>query len=149
MSSGEVLHRDAGRVLLIDGRDRVLLFLGHDPAAPETGSYWYPPGGGCEPGESRREAAVRELREETGVIATPGSLGDVVYRREARFRFNGAVYVQRESYYLLRRPGAQVHTGGLRGVEADAILAHRWWSRHELHTTSATVYPRQLAALVA
>jgi len=39
----------------------------------ERGGYWHSIAGGVEPGESALEAAVRELREETGVDA-----GDVL-----------------------------------------------------------------------
>jgi len=35
---------------------------------------WGLPGGGVEPGESVREAIVREVREETGLDVTPGRL---------------------------------------------------------------------------
>lgn len=38
---------------------------------------WSPPGGHIEPGERARDAAVREVREETGVEAGIGGLVDV------------------------------------------------------------------------
>ena len=37
--------------------------------SPEQGGYWHVVAGGVETGESPREAATRELREETGLIA--------------------------------------------------------------------------------
>jgi len=37
--------------------------------APELGGYWHAIAGAVEPGETEREAAVRELREETGLDA--------------------------------------------------------------------------------
>ncbi len=37
--------------------------------SPNLGSYWHVIAGGVEPGESSIEAAERELREETGLIA--------------------------------------------------------------------------------
>ena len=37
--------------------------------SPEQGGYWHVVAGGVEPGESVTEAAVRELQEETGLVA--------------------------------------------------------------------------------
>jgi dATP pyrophosphohydrolase len=52
--------------------------------SPESGGYWHPIAGTVEPGEAFHAAAVRELREETGLEA-PGlqPLGAFAYIRES------------------------------------------------------------------
>jgi len=68
-----VLTAAAGDVLLITRRARGL---------SSHAGQWALPGGRRDPGESAQEAALRELREETGVIATDvlGLLDDYVTR---------------------------------------------------------------------
>jgi dATP pyrophosphohydrolase len=53
-------------VLVFVRRDAEVLVVHR---APYLGSYWHSIAGGVEPGETEREAAVRELREETGLDA--------------------------------------------------------------------------------
>jgi ADP-ribose pyrophosphatase YjhB (NUDIX family) len=48
-------------VVVPDGRGRILLIRRTD------NNYWSIPGGGMEPGESVRQAASREVMEETGI----------------------------------------------------------------------------------
>jgi len=65
---GAVVHDDNGRLLLVQ--------RGREPA---RGS-WSLPGGRVEPGESAREAVVREVREETGLDVLPLELVGEVER---------------------------------------------------------------------
>jgi lipoyl(octanoyl) transferase len=54
---------------------RELLLLRRVPA---DGGYWHVVAGAIDPGESAREAAVRELQEETGLVAPLGEGVEVV-----------------------------------------------------------------------
>ncbi|MCG8919216.1 NUDIX hydrolase [Actinokineospora sp. PR83] len=140
--------RPAARVVLLDAADRVLLFHGHDPADPGD-SYWFTAGGGVEPGEDLRGAAVRELREETGVALAPDALTGPVWRRRVAFSFEGRNYDGEEWFFLARLPeGAEVSTDGFTELEARTIVEHRWWTAQDLRETPDTVYPVQLAELL-
>ena len=68
MTSTEPALRRAGRVLVIDPAGRVLLLEGFDPAEPGS-PFWFTIGGGLDEGEHSAQAALRELREEAGIVA--------------------------------------------------------------------------------
>jgi 8-oxo-dGTP pyrophosphatase MutT (NUDIX family) len=68
---------------------------------------WGLPKGGVEPGESREEAALREVREETGIEAEVdaelGSIDYWFYSRESHTRIHKTVH-----YFLMRASGGDV-----------------------------------------
>lgn len=65
---GQVRVR-VGGLLLHDGG---LLLAAHQGLLPEGSTFWSPPGGGWQFGESLHEALVREFEEETGLAVRVG-----------------------------------------------------------------------------
>jgi len=141
-----VIVRRAGRVVVVDARDRVLLLRGCDPARPDAGSWWLTPGGGVDDGETERDAAQRELREETGLDTRVD--GPIVLERVTEFDFDGRHFEQREQFFVVRVDAHEVQATELTEVEERALLGHRWWTHAELAATGDVVYPEQLLALL-
>ena len=147
--------RAAARVVVLDARDRVLLVRGHDAGAPER-SWWVSVGGGIAAGETAREAAVRELFEETGVRADPADLAGPVLRRSSIFDFARVTCRQDEEFFLLRLDHADDAVGtaareGWTELEADVLDELRWWAPDDLAAHAATgaeVFPIGLAAML-
>src|ERR1700689_3223177 len=87
--------RRASRLILLDDQRRVLLFR-HAGAKGE--SFWAPPGGGLESGETFEQAALREASEELGMSGFPVTfLGE----RTTDFVYKGNLVNQHECYFLI------------------------------------------------
>ena len=95
--------RPAGRVILLDPDDRVLLMRYDD--GPPNGVHWCTPGGGLNPGEDYAAGALRELAEETGWDDIT-LLGEV-HRREHTMEYADAIVRQVERFYLARTSQAR------------------------------------------
>jgi 8-oxo-dGTP diphosphatase len=108
-----------GAIIIEDAR--VLLVK---RAHPPIQGQWSIPGGALEIGELVREAAVREAREETGLIVEPGELlgvFDRVLRDPA----------QRVQYHYVLIDFLCHHIGGELQAASDALEV-RWFTRDEL-----------------
>ncbi|MFJ4233284.1 NUDIX hydrolase [Cellulosimicrobium cellulans] len=147
--------RRGARVLLLDDADRILLARGHDVDQPER-SWWFTIGGGVDPGESDRDAALREVREETGILLDPGALVGPVYTRSAIFDFYRQHCRQDEVLFLARVDDASGGGGdagtlsrdGWTDVELDVVDEMRWWSLDDLRGVEVEVFPEGLPDLV-
>ncbi len=142
--------RTSARVVLLDERDRVLLMRGRDPRTPEV-SFWFTIGGGVDPGETLRQAAVRELWEETGHSADPAALRGPLWRRVAMFPFDGELIRAEELFFVLRVACFEPEPGNMTAVERRSITGHRWCAAADipaLDGAGETVYPYHLDELL-
>jgi 8-oxo-dGTP pyrophosphatase MutT (NUDIX family) len=128
----ERIARTAARVLPVSPDGAVLLLQERDPAHPDA-PYWSSVGGGVEPGESLVDAAVRELREETGIVVVAGQLLGPLGSFEHEYSFAGRDYVSDNTFFAV--PMARevaVSFAGLVPEEVGNVLGSRWWRRDEL-----------------
>lgn len=143
--------RDSVRMLVFDTEQRLLLIQVRDGifrnTHEEPGYYvfWHTPGGGIEPGETEPEAAYRELREETGIVAcTPGPqvayLEQTLMVRDIPTRF-------REWYYVMHTRTSEINSHGLENYERTVFREYRWWSVGELMSSPEAVKPAAVREL--
>ncbi|MBA2529124.1 MAG: NUDIX domain-containing protein [Euzebyales bacterium] len=142
-------ERPSAKVLLVNSDGATLLF--HALETTLDGAHrriWYPPGGGVEPGEGLREAAVRELEGETGLRVAPDSLGDPVAVSHGPLLLGGVGYHQRETYYFLQVSAHEVDTAVFTDLEREVVIGHHWWSSKESAVTRELVFPPRLGWLL-
>jgi ADP-ribose pyrophosphatase YjhB (NUDIX family) len=136
--------RPTARVLLIDGRQRVLLFEMHSDHGQV---FWCPPGGALEPGETHEQAAVRELTEETGWPEP--TVGPVLGDRRHVVGWGGVLYDCQERWFTGVVEQLDVSDAGWTDDERIDMQDHRWWSLQELRETGERMVPADLADVVA
>jgi 8-oxo-dGTP diphosphatase len=108
--------------IIIEGGRVLLVKRGHPPLAGE----WSIPGGVLEVGETLREAAIREAREETCLTVEPADLLGV-YDRVLRDDGGRTLYHYVLIDFLCRRVGGEARAAD----DADEV---RWFTLEETGT---------------
>jgi 8-oxo-dGTP pyrophosphatase MutT (NUDIX family) len=143
------LERSCVRVVLQDSGSRILLFRAQlSSRSPQP--WWELPGGGIEAGESYQQAAVRELREETGLLVSPAQVGPPLWRRSATWTGHGIRRLQHEVVVHVRIDAdePEITDGGRTPEERDEYVASRWWPVPELLASAERFYPGRLRELL-
>ncbi|HEX5121149.1 MAG TPA: NUDIX domain-containing protein [Pseudonocardiaceae bacterium] len=145
-----IVERNVVRMVVLDVSGRLLLFRTRDPDRPDLGMWWELPGGGIEAGETYRDAAIRELREETGIVAARSQLGPPAWRRRASFRHRQTRRLQDEVIVTLRlaMPGPDIDESQRLDYEREDYVGYRWWPVQDVVSSGDRFYPGQLPALL-
>lgn len=145
-----VVERDVVRLVVVDVTDRILLFHTRDPTYPELGTWWELPGGGIEADETFADTAVRELREETGIVIGSDQVGRPTWRRDATFRYRGTRHLQHEVVVTIRLEEADPAVDGSQrvGFEDDDYFGSQWWTLPEIVGSGESFYPGRLPVLL-
>ena len=142
-------RRPSARLLILDPLGRVLLFRFTFRTGALAGqAYWATPGGALEEGESFEQAAIRELFEETGHVAT--SVGEPVAEREFVLQMpDGNPVLAHERFFVVPVPEPTFSAEHWTPWERQVMTEHRWWSLEEIRSTEEVVYPETLSVLLA
>ena len=111
--------------MIFDAQGRLLLLRRH--AEDLGGGRWATPGGKIEPDEKPLAAAVREIKEESGLDIDPVYLG----RHELRMP-HGTVHIQTFKAHVY--PDSEVI------IDAFEHSAYRWFELHNLLTVEQLIW---------
>jgi len=130
---GHITPKVGAEAAIFDDEGRILLSLRADDGL------WGLPGGWSDALESPMETAVREAREETGLIVEPVRLVDVFsWRPSAR----EDVYAGVSVVYLCTVAGGYLSVShesrDVRYMSIDAIAANEWHHRHGDYARAAS-----------
>lgn len=141
-------ERKAARLLVVNPAGHILLFCFHYTHDALAGTrHWATPGGGVEEGETFQQAAIRELREETGmVVAAVGEPLDE--RRFPLLMPDGETVLAIEQYFLVSVQDTVLSQDEWTDHEREVMTDHHWWSVAELNATDETVWPKDLVELL-
>lgn len=141
-------ERKASRLLVINPAMEVLLFRFVHKEGPLAGkNYWATPGGGVEEGETFEAAAIRELREETGIKVQAVQL-PLAENRFPMMLPSGETVLAVEQYFLVHVPDAIVSRAEWTLEETQVMEDHHWWSAQALRLTSDRVWPDTLDGML-
>lgn len=136
--------RPSSRLIVLSPENRVLLFcFCHKEDALRGKTYWATPGGGLEHNETFEQAALRELREETGL--TRDSAGPQIASRTFEMMLpSGETVLAEERFFIIHADQSDIDRSRWNSNEKNVIREHHWWTIEELTQTTEIIFPADL-----
>jgi 8-oxo-dGTP pyrophosphatase MutT (NUDIX family) len=93
---------------------------------------------------------VREVREETGLLLDPATIGPPSWRRDTTWRSRGVRRLQHEVVVSARVPGHRpaIRTDGQTASELEDYVGVRWWEVGDILGSGERFYPGRLPELL-
>lgn len=139
-----ITRRDGARVVVVAG-DEVLLQADTDPGIRGSG-WWVTPGGGVDPGEESLQAAVRSLREETGLDVVPADLRGPIASRVVTHGYSDRILIQNEIFYRVEVEPFIPDPAALTQGETERLTAQRWFP---IDALPSPLWPAELGQLLS
>lgn len=145
----DFVERNSIRVILMNEKKEVLLMCVDDKKTTSSdgtysGPFWVLVGGGMDPGEDIKEAAFRELYEETGFKRDDVELGPVVWRSEVNMVLAGTPSYIKDQYIVAKTKKHAISQENFTDWEKEVVRKVAWFSLEQIKDISDPVYPTGL-----
>jgi 8-oxo-dGTP pyrophosphatase MutT (NUDIX family) len=119
---------------------------------PEVGlpPRWLTPGGGIDTGESPRQAAARELYEETGLLIDEKELGFQITEFSGRWDWADGLnhHTFTDHIFEFKADGLILDKTNWTEDEHRDVLEIKWWNLQELKGTQEAISPPGLISFL-
>ena len=112
-----------------------------NPDGQNHGPFWFTPGGEIEYNESTKDAAVRELYEETGLIENDVEFGPIVWFGEFDLILNGKLTHLKQRFMVAKTKKNDVGLTKLQVWEKNVIKKLGWFSLDDIKNSEDIIYP--------